>query len=236
MKAIVFDVDDTIYDQQQPFKNAVNQVFPCVKNEDMHQLYIRFRHHSDVTFPKVMANEWTLEYMRYYRIDESLKDLNYSTVSQKDGLIFQKIYEHELDNITMHSEVKKVLSFLKEQKIPMGIITNGPTDHQYKKVKQLRLEDWVPTNNIIISQSTGFQKPEKEIFELAAKEFNMEAQHTLYVGDSFENDIIGARNGGWKSLWFNHRLRKMPKNETACHLKEVRSFDGLFSAIENLLS
>ncbi|MTD41578.1 HAD-IA family hydrolase [Erwinia sp. CPCC 100877] len=236
MKTIVFDVDDTIYDQQQPFKNAVNQVFPCVKNEDMHRLYIRFRHHSDVTFPKVMANEWTLEYMRYYRIDESLKDLKYPAVSQEDGLIFQKVYEHELDNITMHPEVKKVLNFLKEQQIPMGIITNGPTDHQYKKVKQLRLEDWIPTDNIIISQSTGFQKPEREIFDLAANEFNMTAQHTLYVGDSFENDIVGARNGGWKSLWFNHRLRKMPENETACHLEEVRSFDDLLPTIQKLFS
>ncbi|MEI5995148.1 HAD family hydrolase [Candidatus Enterococcus mansonii] len=232
MKTIVFDVDDTIYDQQQPFRNAINTVFPCVKAEDMHALYIRFRHHSDETFPKVMSNEWTLEYMRFYRIDESLKNLSYPTVSQEDGLLFQKIYEDELDNIVMHEEVKKVFDFLKEKKIPMGIITNGPTDHQYKKVKQLRLEDWVPSDNIIISQSTGFQKPEREIFDLAAKEFGMEAEHTLYVGDSFENDIIGAKNGGWKSLWFNHRLRTMPANEQPTHIQEVTSFDDLLSTIK----
>lgn len=236
MKTIVFDVDDTIYDQQQPFKNAIKSVFPYVKDTDMHALYIRFRFHSDETFPKVMANEWTLEYMRFFRINESLKDLNYPTVSQEKGLLFQKMYEDELDNIVMHPEVKKVFDFLKEKNIPMGIITNGPTDHQFKKVKQLQLENWVPTDNIIISQSTGFQKPEREIFDLAAKEFDMDCERTLYVGDSFENDITGAKNGGWKSLWFNHRLREMPADEEAYHIKEVTSFDDLFPTIQSLFS
>ncbi|MGX7243503.1 HAD family hydrolase [Enterococcus quebecensis] len=236
MKTIVFDVDDTIYDQQQPFRNAIQAIFPTVKPEDMHALYIRFRFHSDETFPKVMSDEWTLEYMRFYRIDESLKDLNYPTVSKAEGLRFQKIYEDELDNIVMHPEVEKVFDFLKEKKIPMGIITNGPTDHQFKKVKQLQLEKWVPTDNIIISQSTGFQKPEREIFDLAAKEFSMEAEHTLYVGDSFENDIAGAKNGGWKSVWFNHRLREMPSHEEATHLKEVTSFDDLLPTIQALFA
>lgn len=234
MKSIVFDVDDTIYDQQQPFRNAVNSLFPSLKPEDMHALYIRFRFHSDETFPKVMSDEWTLDYMRFYRINESLKDLNYPTVSHQEGVIFQKTYEDELDNIVMHPEVKKIFDFLKEKNIPMGIITNGPTDHQFKKVKQLQLEHWVPTNNIIISQSTGFQKPEREIFDLAAKEFAMDAEHTLYVGDSFENDIIGAKNGGWNSLWFNHRLREVPADENPTYIQEITSFEDLFPTIQSL--
>lgn len=236
MKTIVFDVDDTIYDQQQPFRNAIKTVFPCVKLEDMHALYIRFRVHSDETFPKVMSDEWTLEFMRFYRINESLKDLNYPSVSQEDGLTFQKTYEDELDNIVMHPEVTKVFDFLKEKNIPMGIITNGPTDHQFKKVKQLQLENWVPTDNIIISQSTGFQKPEREIFDLAAKEFAMDCDCTLYVGDSFENDIAGAKNGGWHSLWFNHRRREMPKDEKPYHMKEVTSFEDLLPTIQSIFS
>jgi hypothetical protein len=31
----------------------------------------------------------------------------------------------------MHPEVTKLLDTLQEKEIPMGIITNGPTDHQF---------------------------------------------------------------------------------------------------------
>ena len=236
MRTIVFDVDDTLYDQQQPFRNAMTKIFPNVATEDMHELYLRFRHHSDETFPKVLANEWSLDFMRFFRMNETLKDLNYPGISQEEGKIFQQVYEEELDNITMHPEVTKLLDTLQEKEIPRGIITNGPTDHQFKKVKQLNLEKWVPSQNIIISQSTGFQKPEKEIFDLACNQFCMEPEHTLYVGDSYDNDIVGARNGGWHSLWFNHRSRELPSCQPASHLAEVTCFTELCPTVEKLFN
>ena len=234
IEAIVFDVDDTIYDQQHPFKNAVNRVIPLVTEEDMKELYIRFRYHSDENFPKVMANKWTLEYMRAHRISQSLIDLDYPYITEEDGLHFQKVYEEELDNICMHEEVKRTLDYLQEKQIPIGIITNGPTDHQYKKVKQLCLEKWVPSERVIISQATGFQKPEVEIFKLAEKSFGFTAEKTLYVGDSFENDVVGSKKSDWHSLWFNHRERSLPDGEQPLFDMELTSFEQLFETIQSI--
>lgn len=234
IRTIVFDVDDTIYDQQQPFRNAVHRVIPLVSDEDMHDLYIRFRFHSDETFCKVVTGEWTLIHMRNYRISESLKDLDYPHITEADALLFQKVYEEELDNITMHEEVRKTLDYLKEKNIPMGIITNGPTDHQYKKVIQLELLNWVPKDNVIISQATGHQKPEVEIFQLAEWQFGMTGAETLYVGDSFENDVVGSKKSGWKSLWFNHRNRAIPAGEQPMQDIELTSFDQLYPTITNI--
>lgn len=53
--AIVFDVDDTIYDQQAPYRIAMEKCFPDFDMSVMNQAYIRFRHYSDVGFPRVMA-------------------------------------------------------------------------------------------------------------------------------------------------------------------------------------
>ncbi|BCA86422.1 haloacid dehalogenase [Enterococcus saigonensis] len=236
INAIVFDVDDTIYDQQQPFRNAVHRIIPLVEDDDMYDLYIRFRFHSDETFCKVTNGEWTLTYMRNYRIMESLKDLDYPQITEDTALEFQKIYEEELDNIVMHATVLETLNFLKSQDIPISIITNGPTDHQYKKVVQLNLNNWVKDNNVIISQATGFEKPDRRIFQLAEKEFNLTAEKTLYVGDSFENDVIGSKSAGWKSLWFNHRNRKIPKGKQAIHDIELTSFDQLAPTIKAIFA
>ncbi len=62
---------------------------------------------------------------------------------------------------------------------------------------------------MLISQATGFQKPEKEIFQLAEKEFHMLPEETLYVGDNYDNDVLGAKSANWQALWFNHRERKI---------------------------
>ena len=234
MRTIVFDVDDTLYDQQQPFRNAMTKIFPNVATEDMHELYLRFRHHSDETFPKVLANEWSLDFMRFFRMNETLKDLNYPGISQEEGKIFQQVYEEELDNICLHKEVKKTLDFLKTKDVPLGIITNGPTDHQTKKLNQLQLKKWIPAENMIVSQATGYQKPEKEIFQLAEKQFNMTACETLYVGDNYDNDVLGAKKADWQALWFNHRERRIDESPT-CDI-EITSFDQLLETMQAIFS
>ena len=61
----------------------------------------------------------------------------------------------------------------------------------------------------------------------------MEPEHTLYVGDSYDNDIVGARNGGWHSLWFNHS-RELPSCQPASHLAEVTCFTELCPTVEKL--
>ena len=73
--SIVFDVDDTIYDQQAPYRIAMEKCFPDFDMSHMNQAYIRFRHYSDVGFPRVMAGEWTTEYFRFWRCKETLLSL-----------------------------------------------------------------------------------------------------------------------------------------------------------------
>ena len=139
--SIVFDVDDTIYDQQAPYRIAMEKCFPDFDMSHMNQAYIRFRHYSDVGFPRVMAGEWTTEYFRFWRCKETLLEFGYHEIDEETGNHFQEVYEHELENITMLDEMRMTLDFLKEKNVRMGIITNGPTEHQLKKVKKLGLND-----------------------------------------------------------------------------------------------
>lgn len=60
-------------------------------------------------------------------------------------------------------------------------------------MNQLQLANWIPSQHMIVSQATGFQKPEKEIFQLAEERFNLTAEETLYVGDNYDNDVLGAK-------------------------------------------
>ena len=223
--SILFDVDDTLYDQQQPFRNAITSCFPQIARKDLTALYLRFRVHSDEQFGRVLANEWTLEHFRYYRLTHSLTDLGYFPITMEESCQFQLCYEQELDAITLHPEVESTLSYLSKLPIKLGIITNGPTDHQ----------QWIKPEHMIISQATGYQKPELEIYQLAETAFALDPETTLYVGDNFDNDVVGCKKAGWQALWFNHRLRQAPNGLEDLPDVSITAFSQLQESIDALL-
>ena len=124
--SIVFDVDDTIYDQQAPYRIAMEKCFPDFDMTRMNQAYIRFRHYSDIGFPRVMTGEWTTEYFRFWRCKETLLEFGYHEIDEEMGNHFQEVYEHELENITMLDEMRMTLDFLKEKHI---LFTHGGGFH-----------------------------------------------------------------------------------------------------------
>ncbi len=49
---------------------------------------------------------------------------------------------------------------------------------------------------LVTSGEVGFEKPQPEIFRLAATQLGVEAQRSLMVGDQHEFDVVGARSVG----------------------------------------
>lgn len=90
--------------------------------------------------------------------------------------------------------------------VKVGIITNGSTQRQKAKIINTNLNRHFDT--IIISEETGFSKPDKRIFELALKKLNVQPEDVLFVGDDLEKDIAGCQNVNIKGIWFNPNMIK----------------------------
>ena len=63
----------------------------------------------------------------------------------------------------MTDAMKDLLQSLKE-KVTLGIITNGPAQHQWDKVNALGVTEWIPVGHVFISGALGVAKPDKRIF------------------------------------------------------------------------
>ena len=50
MDAVLFDVDDTLYDQREPFERAFRQLFGETYEIDMERLFALSRKYSDEAF------------------------------------------------------------------------------------------------------------------------------------------------------------------------------------------
>lgn len=73
---------------------------------------------------------------------------------------------------------------------------------------------------IVISIEAGFRKPAPEIFRRAAAMLDLPPQAILHVGDSAEEDFVGARAAGFQALLLS---RKAQPAESHCvrHLTEM---------------
>ena len=53
--------------------------------------------------------------------------------------------------------------------------------------------------------------PDVQIFRMAEEKWGMKPENTFMIGDSLENDIAGAKNAGWKTIWMNHHRYTVPE-------------------------
>lgn len=232
IQGIVFDLDDTLYEQQVPFAAAIHRQFPTFPTEKMKELFLRFRYYSDFYYLKSTSGEWSIEKLRYERIRLALQDFSFESndTALKD---FQKAYDEALQTISLPSETVTLLDHLTQQKIPLGIITNGPVLRQTNKIQALGLTKWIPQEQILISDQVNIQKPDPAIFHLMQPKLALPADRLLYIGDSFDNDVLGAKAADWKVWWFNHQQRSLPQGQTPIFDQEILSFSAL---AENLLN
>lgn len=203
MLAFIFDVDDTLYDQLQPFQSALAQQVN-IKELSVEKVFVRSRQYSDQVFQLAESGQITMAEMHQYRIQKALSDFGIS-MTTSEAAAFQRDYTRFQQEISLIADVRKTLDYCLARGFLLGVITNGPEKHQWRKIEQLQLTKWIQKENIIVSGEVGLAKPQSEIFELAEIKMGLTKSQTYYIGDSFQNDVVGAKNAGWHAVWSNRR-------------------------------
>ena len=227
IKAILFDIDDTLYDLSIPFKEAFREFFPG-EEMDLDGAFLASRKYSDRIYDRSLSGEISMEEMYIYRLGNAFRDYG-KIIDGATALQFQSVYEKRQHEIRMTEEMERMLEEL-SRKMTLGIITNGPSEHQRDKVRALGVERWIPMERIWISGDLGVGKPHKEIFEAAREKLGLKPEELCFVGDAYGHDILGAKGAGWKAVWFNHRGRQATGEVMPDY--EVRSEQELIALLE----
>ncbi len=213
MTAIVFDMDDTLYDRSLPFREAYEELFADKYPVDFEKLYRASKRRGDEVFEAAQKGEMPLEESHIYRFQKGFADLGVE-VSREEALSFQRRYVQRQGEIRLSPVTTKMLDELARRGIPMGILTNGQVDHQGRKIGKLGLEKWIPMERIVISAACELAKPDVRIFQYAQKKLGIEGENVYFVGDSYEADILGAISAGWKTVWVNKEKKEITKGMT----------------------
>ena len=133
--------------------------------------------------------------------------------------------KHRFEDILLFDDVLPTLEGLQRDYM-MGLLSNGNTYPE-----RCGLESYFQF--VVFAQDYGIQKPDPRLFEIAIERAGCTKRQLLHVGDSFQNDIVGAKQAGIKSVWLNrHREDKKTKEQPDFEISSLRE---LIKILESLM-
>lgn len=184
LKAIVFDLDDTLYGEREYVKSgyfAVSQMFPQIKNAE--------------------AKLWQAFEKKKSAIDELLLSEGIYSDELKQKCL--EVYRYHQPTIHLYDGVVEMLTLLRKQGLLLGIITDGRPEGQWAKITTLKLTEYV--DQIIVTDELGgveYRKPNKKAFMLLKELFDVQFSEMCYVGDNIKKDFIPCEQLDIKPVYF----------------------------------
>jgi len=206
MITIGFDLDDTLYYKTEPLKKTFIE-FNATQGLTFPQFLSTFHKNSDIGFEHFSNNSWSLEDSYVFRITETMYEFGVN-ITRQEAINFQKKYNINQQKIKLAPYINQTINYLLNKNIQIIIITNGPSVKQRNKISTLGLDRYFPPKNIVVSEEENITKPNIEIFRNTEERLGIDVSKAWFIGDSYQNDIVGATNAGWKTIWLNRDFKK----------------------------
>jgi putative hydrolase of the HAD superfamily len=201
---LFFDLDHTLWDMDANARYALDFLFNQydfgaivpLSSEVFIQAYFK---HNAVLWKQYESGLLEKQTLRTLRFELAMDEIGIPKKNQPQDIWEQFLKVCPLQTQLMPS-AKEVLSYL-YSKYTMGIITNGFSETQRLKLYHSGILPFF--KHIVISEETGYKKPQKEIFWVAEKLVNNDSDSILMIGDNPETDILGAKSVGWDTVLYN---------------------------------
>jgi len=227
IKAVFFDVDNTLYDFERVRRYglgiAVQYLYerlPNTRGRVTVELLSRLR---DQVADEPDNRDLPLTEIRTESFRRALAMCGYGDELAPE--LTRIYFEHRFRCARPYEGAQATLPRLRRRYV-LGIISNGNT-----LLEAVGLEDCF--DHRIFSEEVGVAKPDPRIFEIATNRVPCLPKEFVYVGDSIELDVMGAMNAGARTVWFNPRGQTYPDGLARPDV-EISDLAELVEAIEHL--
>ncbi len=222
IKAVIFDLDHTLFDRHGTLKSLV----PRLREE--------FSVNDEISDGEI-GELWCYAddhfvYFGWEHIHGYLAEKGVFKVIPPFEAYCSFIYKYFAITAVPFPETIPMLEALRSRGLKTGLITNGNHNLQYAKIDMLELHSHF--DEIIATGDYGVHKPDREIFDIMRKKMGFSPEEMVYVGDNPINDIKGARDAGWKTVWMKSTGYWDAKIDPAD--REVNKVSEVIDAILNL--
>ncbi|HGH7181643.1 HAD family hydrolase [Bacillus luti] len=189
IKAIVFDMDDTLYKEKDYIVSGFKAVDDWIK-EDYKKIGF-----YNIAIQLFDSGE------RKFVFNKTLEKLNITYDEKLISNLIEKYRLHKPD-IQLLDEADWVLSNLTNN-VKIGLISDGYLITQERKINALKLKERF--HSIILTDELGreYWKPSQLPYEKISKELQVPHRQCVYIGDNLSKDFITAKKLNWITVHIN---------------------------------
>lgn len=201
IKAVLFDLDDTLYDEITFVLSGFRAVSAYLAN--------RFKVNEREVFSTMI--EILKKEGRGKIFDRMLERYGLYSSHLVEELV--KVYRLHIPTISLYPDVQPTFRALKRHGVKLGIITDGLHTVQKRKVTALGLQNLVDI--IIYTDELGreYWKPHPLAFQQAVTMLGIKPAEAIYVGNDPAKDFAGPNSIGMFSV---HLCRNGVPEECDC--------------------
>ena len=227
IKHVFFDLDNTLWDFRKNAKFALEKLYIKYDVESRYgfnfeEFHPHYHESNEGLWALIRDKKITKEELRARRFKEAFDNLGINN----DELA--KIFEDEyMETITNYNEVvdgaMELLDYLKPN-YKLHIITNGFIEVSKRKIESSDLNGYFET--VTYADEIEILKPDPRIYNLAMEKSGAKKDESIYIGDDWIADAVGANAFGMSAIFFdrlddNFGMENVP---TIKHLDEVRNY------------
>lgn len=193
VRAVLFDFDDTLQNRPKAFLQYcaffLDKYFPAM-DADARQ--------ARAQEMLIRNNGGYVNYIDYFL--SLFEDWQWADAPPV-GDIYREFQFRFPEFSTLFPDAVSVLTELRKRGFLVGVITNGPSVLQNRKLDVCGLRPYLDI--AVVSGDEWVHKPDPEIFRRTASRLGVACTSCVYVGDHPVNDIQGAASAGMRPIYIN---------------------------------
>ena len=234
LAAVVFDLDDTLFDHSGASRRAVSAWLPTLGGRYSPEMVDAWFVAERTHFPAWRDGQVSFAEQRRRRVRDML-DLLGLPPRPDDALdaLFADYLDVYRQLWTAFDDVEAALEVVAACGLRIGVLTNGPDDLQRAKIAAIGLTDRL--GPVLAADVLGVAKPHRGAYTGLCAALDLEPASVLYVGDDHELDVVAARSAGLRAVHLDRhgvglepeRTRITSLRELATHLPQPAPAAGL---------
>ena len=222
IQTILFDLDDTLLDFHRSEAVAISETLAHLGITPTDAILTRYSAINLSHWERLERGEISRNQVLTGRFSVLFGDLGVNRSPDEA----QRHYEHQLSLQHFFLPGGKALLDQLKDAYTLVIISNVTATVQDRRIQDAGLIPYF--KHIFISQRLGNDKPQKAFFDACFEAMpGVKREECLIVGDSLTSDMLGGRNAGIPTCWYNphgkprradipvdyeiHRLEELPE-------------------------